>query len=195
MNPIITPNPLSRRSFLHRGAAGIAGAALVKGFPHIVNAQESQVVRIGLVGCGGRGSGALTDSMNADPNVRLVAMGDVHADRLETSFNNITSARPDQVKVPDNQKFVGFDAIDRVLATDIDIVLLATPPGFRPEHLQKVVDAGKHAFCEKPCATDAPGVKRFLAATAERVDGKPTLVFRHYDSEGTVKHEDRIVAE
>ena len=134
MNPIITPSPLTRRSFLHRGAAGAAGAALVGAFPHIVNAQAAKAIKIGIVGCGGRGSGALTDSMNADPNVVLTAMGDVHADRLETSYKNISTARPDQVKVPDNQKFSGWDAIDKVLATDIDIVLLTTPPGFRPAH-------------------------------------------------------------
>ena len=159
-----TPTPVSRRSFLHRGAAGVAGAALVSGFPNIVNAQASQIIKIGIVGCGGRGSGALTDSMNADPNVRLVAMGDVHSDRLETSFRNISVARPDQVKVPDNQKFAGFDAIDKVLATDIDVVLLTTPPGFRPAHLHKAINAGKHVFCEKPLGVDAPAIRHALEA-------------------------------
>ena len=158
------PNPVSRRSFLHRGAAGVAGAALVNGFPHIVNAQATKVIKVGIVGCGGRGSGALMDAMNADPTVQLVAMGDVHADRLETSFKNISSARPDQVKVPDGQKFVGFDAVDKVLATDIDIVLLTTPPGFRPAHLHKAINAGKHVFCEKPLGVDAPAIRHAMEA-------------------------------
>src|SRR5437762_10230846 len=143
MNPIITPNPLTRRSFLHRGAAGVAGAALVSGFPHIVNAEAAKAIKIGIVGCGGRGSGALSDAMNADPYVVLTAMADVHADRLETSYKNISTAKPEQVKVPENQMFVGFDAIDRILATDIDIVFLTTPPGFRPAHLHKAINAGK----------------------------------------------------
>jgi predicted dehydrogenase len=164
MNRIITPDPLTRRSFLHRGAAGAAGAALVGAFPHIVNAQAAKAIKIGIVGCGGRGSGALTDSMNADPSVVLTAMGDVHADRLETSFKNISTSRPDQVKVPDNQKFSGFDAIDRVLATDIDIVLLTTPPGFRPAHLHKAINAGKHVFCEKPLGVDAPAIRHAMEA-------------------------------
>ncbi len=156
-----TPShPVTRRSFLGRTA--LAGAVLA--FPHIVNAQAAKAIRIGIVGCGGRGSGALTDSMNADPSVVLVAMGDVHADKLETSYNNIKTAKPDQVKVPDNQKFVGFDAVDKVLATDIDIVLLTTPPGFRPVHLHKAINAGKHVFCEKPLGVDAPAIRHALEA-------------------------------
>lgn len=154
-------NPVTRRSFLGRTA--LAGGAVLA-FPHIVNAQAAKAIKIGIVGCGGRGGGALTDSMNADPNVVLVAMGDVHADKLETSYNNIKTAKPDQVKVPDNQRFVGLDAIDKVLATDIDIVLLTTPPGFRPAHLHKAINAGKHVFCEKPLGVDAPAIRHALEA-------------------------------
>ena len=154
-------NPVTRRSFLGRTALA-SGAVLA--FPHIVNAQAAKAIKIGIVGCGGRGGGALTDSMNADPNVVLVAMGDVHADKLETSYNNIKTAKPDQVKVPDNQRFVGLDAIDKVLATDIDIVLLTTPPGFRPAHLHKAINAGKHVFCEKPLGVDAPAIRHALEA-------------------------------
>ena len=154
-------NPVTRRSFLGRTALA-SGAVLA--FPHIVNAQAAKAIKIGIVGCGGRGGGALTDSMNADPNVVLVAMGDVHADKLETSYNNIKTAKPDQVKVPDNQRFVGLDAIDKVLATDIDIVLLTTPPGFRPAHLHKAINAGKNVFCEKPLGVDAPAIRHALEA-------------------------------
>jgi len=140
-------HPVSRRSFLRNGSAGLAGAALVSSFPHIVNAQAAKAVRIGIVGCGGRGSGALVDSMKADPYVELVAMGDVDAAKLEASHKNISAKFEKQVKVPDSNKFVGLDAIDRVLATDIDIVFLTTPPGFRPAHLHKAINAGKHVFC------------------------------------------------
>jgi myo-inositol 2-dehydrogenase/D-chiro-inositol 1-dehydrogenase len=157
-------SPVTRRSFLRRGTAGLAGAALVGSFPHIVNAQAAKAIRIGIVGCGGRGSGALADSMNADPSVVLTAMGDIAADRLESSFKNISTAKPTQVKVEDKNKFVGLDAIDKVLATDIDIVILTTPPGFRPAHLHKAINAGKHVFCEKPLGVDAPAIRHALEA-------------------------------
>ena len=162
--PNILNHTVNRRSFLRRSTAGAAGAALVSAFPHIVNAQAAKAIRIGIVGCGGRGSGALTDAMNADPGVVLVAMGDVAADRLETSFKNISTAKPEQVKVEEKNKFVGLDAIDKVLATDIDIVLLTTPPGFRPAHLHKAINAGKHVFCEKPLGVDAPAIRHALEA-------------------------------
>ncbi len=162
--PNILNHTVNRRSFLRRSTAGAAGAALVSAFPHIVNAQAAKAIRIGIVGCGGRGSGALTDAMNADAGVVLVAMGDVAADRLETSFKNISTAKPEQVKVEEKNKFVGLDAIDKVLATDIDIVLLTTPPGFRPAHLHKAINAGKHVFCEKPLGVDAPAIRHALEA-------------------------------
>lgn len=156
--------PVTRRSFLGRSAAGLAGAALVSGFPHISRAQEAKAIRIGIVGCGGRGSGALTDAMSADPNVVLISMGDTNPEQLETSFKNISVAKPDQVKVDAKNRFTGLDAIDKVLATDIDIVLLTTPPGFRPAHLHKAINAGKHVFCEKPLGVDAPSIRHALEA-------------------------------
>ncbi len=157
-------HPVTRRSFLRDSSAGFAGAALVGSFPHIVNAEAAKTVRIGIVGCGGRGSGALVDSMKADPYVQLVAMGDVDAARLEISHKNITAKFEKQVKVPDANKFVGLDAIDHVLATDIDIVFLTTPPGFRPAHLHKAINAGKHVFCEKPLGVDAPSIRHAMEA-------------------------------
>ena len=158
------PTPsVTRRSFLSRSAAGLAGAALVTGFPHIVNAQASKAIRIGLVGCGGRGSGAVVDAMKADPAVQLVAMGDIAADRLDTALNNLSAKYADRVKV-DANKFIGLNAIDQVLATDIDIVFLTTPPGFRPGHLHKAINAGKHVFCEKPLGVDAPSIRHALEA-------------------------------
>ena len=94
-------------------------------------------------------------------------MGEIARDRLYTSFENISKTKPDQVKVEEGQKFVGLDAIDQVLATDIDVVILTTPPGFRPQHLKKAIAAGKHVFCEKPVATDAPGVRDVIATAQE----------------------------
>jgi predicted dehydrogenase len=157
-------SPVTRRSFLRRGSAGLAGAALVSSFPHIVNAQAAKAIRIGIVGCGGRGAGALADSMNADPSVVLTAMGDIAADQLNVAFNNISVSKPGQVKVDEKNKFVGLDAVDKVLASDIDVVLLTTPPGFRPAHLHKAINAGKHVFCEKPLGVDAPAIRHALEA-------------------------------
>ena len=170
---MITPNlprPFSRRSFLNHSAKAIAGGALLSGVPLIGRGQSAQAksgpLKVALVGCGGRGSGAAQQALAADSQVVLTAMGDVFSDRLENSLRNLSKIHPDKVKVDDAHKFVGLDAIDKVLATDVDVVLLTTPPGFRPEHFEKAVKAGKHTFCEKPVATDAPGVRRFLAAAA-----------------------------
>ncbi len=158
---------LTRRSFLTKSSAALAGTALIAGMPSIGRAAEEKILKIALVGCGGRGTGAASQALAADKNIELVAMADVFSDHLETSLANLRQISPDKVKVDDAHKFVGLDAIDKVLAMDVDVVLLTTPPGFRAEHFEKAVKAGKHTFCEKPCATDAPGVHRFLAAAEE----------------------------
>ena len=158
--------PLNRRTFLTRSAAALAATSVV-GFPAIVRASNEKILKLGIVGCGGRGTGALDNALSADKNVVLTAMGDVVRERIYTSHENISKTKPDQVKVEEGNKFVGLDAIDQVLATDIDVVILTTPPGFRPEHLKKAVAAGKHTFCEKPVAVDAPGVRDVIATAAE----------------------------
>ncbi len=162
-------NSISRRSFLGKSAAVSLGGAVLAGAPAIIRgAPVTKTLRIALVGCGGRGSGAAAQALSADSDVVLVAAGDVFPDRLEGALKNLESTHREKVNVPAENRFIGFDAIDKICAMpDVDIVLLTTPPGFRPEHLQKCVDAGKHTFCEKPCATDAAGVKRFLAAAAQ----------------------------
>jgi len=160
-------SPLTRRSFLGNTAAAVAGSALLAGAPSIGRAQSAKTLSIALVGCGGRGSGAAKQALSADSNIVLTAMADIAPDQIEKSLENLKgqfSSEPEKIKVEDSRKFVGLDAIDKVLASDVDVVLLTTPPGFRPEHFEKSVKAGKHAFCEKPIATDAPGVRRFLEA-------------------------------
>ena len=168
LHPLSMTDPLSRRAFLGKSASALAGSALISSLPSIGRAAEgNRPLKIALVGCGGRGSGAAGQALSADNYVSLAAMADVFPDRLDTALQSLTAKHGGKVDVPDANKFIGFDAIDKVCAMkDIDVVLLTTPPGFRPDHLQKVVDAGKHAFCEKPCATDAAGVRRFLAAVA-----------------------------
>ncbi len=160
---------LSRRSFIGKSSAAVLGGALLGNLPIIGRAQDAdaKVLKIALVGCGGRGTGAANQALQADNNIQLVAMADVFSDQLEKSLSNLRAAAEDKVKVDDAHKFVGLDGIDKVLAMDVDVVLLTTPPGFRPEHFEKCVKAGKHTFCEKPVAVDAPGVRRFLAAAEE----------------------------
>jgi hypothetical protein len=131
-------SPLDRRTFLTRSAAAVA-ATSVLGFPAIVRADNEKTLKLGIVGCGGRGTGALNNALSADKNVVLTAMGDVVRERMYTSFENISKTKPDQVKVEEGQKFIGLEAIDQVLATDIDVVILTTPPGFRPQHLKKAI--------------------------------------------------------
>ena len=166
MNPL--DRPLTRRSFLRRSgtAAGVTVAAA--SFPAILRgAVDSKPLKVALVGCGGRGSGAANQALKADPGAQLVYMADAFADRLDTSLNNLRATfkdQPEKVKVTPETSFVGLDGIDKVLATDVDVVILTTPPGFRPEYFEKTVKAGKHAFVEKPIAVDAPGYRRFMEA-------------------------------
>ncbi|MEQ8786615.1 MAG: Gfo/Idh/MocA family oxidoreductase [Pirellulaceae bacterium] len=157
----------SRRDFIKTGSSLlVAGGVVASTLPvaRAAHAFGSDTIKIGLVGCGGRGTGAAVQAMNTEGSVKLVAMGDVFPDRLQTAYRSAKSRHGDSVDVPRERQFVGFDAYKRVLETDIDLVILATPPGFRPLHFEAAVKAGKHVFAEKPVATDAPGVRRFLAA-------------------------------
>jgi predicted dehydrogenase len=118
---------------------------------------------VGLIGCGGRGTGALSDVLKAAEGVKLAAMGDLFKDRLEQSRKSIAKQLGDLPGVPDDRCFSGFDAFEKVLATDANYIILATPPGFRPQHLKAAVAAGKHVFTEKPVAVDGAGIRQCLA--------------------------------
>ncbi|QDT36779.1 Gfo/Idh/MocA family protein [Stratiformator vulcanicus] len=127
----------------------------------------SDLIRVGLVGCGGRGSGAALQALNTEGPVQLVAMADLFEDRLNSAVKHLgarMATRPERFDVPPERQFSGFDGIDRVLECDVDVVLLTTPPGFRPEHFEKAVAAKKHIFMEKPVATDIFGIKRVMTA-------------------------------
>ncbi len=160
------PNPLTRRIFIKQSAAvtlgGLAAASLL---PLGAYAHASDTIRIGLVGCGGRGSSAALQALATGKDVKLVAMADAFADRLDESIKNIRAELqdPNQFDVPKERQFVGFDGYKSVIEL-CDVVLLATPPGFRPIHLEAAVKAGKHVFMEKPVAVDPVGVRRVLAA-------------------------------
>ncbi len=153
----------TRRDFL----AGTAAATVASLVP-AVHAAGSDVLRVGLIGCGNRGTGAAIQALRADKNSRLVALGDVFADKLQKSLNHLKSVADiaERIAVTPEHCFTGFSAYQSVLEMS-DVVLLTTPPHFRPLHLKAAVAAGKHVFAEKPCAVDAPGVRTVLQACEE----------------------------
>jgi predicted dehydrogenase len=153
----------TRRDFLQTAAAAGTLAAIPA-----VHAAGSDTLKVGLVGCGGRGTGAATQALAADSNVKLTAMADAFEDRLESSLGLIQrdpKAAP-KVDVPPDRRFVGFDAYKKLIDSGVDVVLLCTPPHFRPIHFRAAVEAGKHVFAEKPVAVDAPGVRSVLETCA-----------------------------
>ncbi len=144
----------------------LAGGAIVGGnlaVARAAHAYGTDTIRIALVGCGQRGTAATMQALETGGDVRLVAMADVFANNIHTAYRTFKGRHPDKVDV-DRSRFVGLDAFQQVMQSDADLVILATPPGFRPLHFEAAVQAGKHVFMEKPVATDAPGVRRVLAA-------------------------------
>ena len=164
----------NRRTFLmHAGA--VAAASTVE-LAHVAHASGSDTLKVGLVGCGGRGTGAAEQALAADKNVRLVAMADAFSDYLENSLAALKSSpHTDRVDVPPDRRYVGFDAYKNVI-DQVDVVLLTTPPGFRPLHLGYAVEKGVHSFVEKPVATDATGVRKVLALCDEAKSRNLALV-------------------
>jgi predicted dehydrogenase len=166
-----TPSPTktaSRRDFLRNSSLLVAGGAIAASSVNIARAAHSfgsDTIKIGLVGCGGRGTGAAIQAMNTTGgDVKLVAMGDVFADRLQASFRSVKGQHSEKVDVPKERQFVGFDAYKNVIDSDIDLVILATSPGFRPLHFAHAIEQGKHVFMEKPVATDPAGVRKVIEA-------------------------------
>jgi len=162
--------PQHRRAFLRNSstaavAAGIGASALAASNP--VHAAGDELIRVGLVGCGGRGTGAAVQTLKADSQTKLVAMGDVFADRAEASHHRLKNSEVGaRVDVPPERRFVGFDAYQNVI-DQCDLVLLCATPHFRPRHLAAAVAAGRHVFAEKPVAVDPAGVRSVLRSTAE----------------------------
>ncbi|MCR4415857.1 MAG: Gfo/Idh/MocA family oxidoreductase [Thermoguttaceae bacterium] len=155
----------SRRQFLETAAAGAlaAGLSIQRG----AHAAGSGAIKIGLIGCGGRGSGAAVNAMNAGDEIRLVAVADVFEDYAKGARDRLKKLRPNQVDVPDDRVFVGFDAYQKVIQSGVDVVLIAAASHFHPMHLKAAIDAGKHVFCEKPHGVDVPGLKMAIAAGEE----------------------------
>ena len=170
------PGDLSRREFLKSSTAAAIAAPLVASNA-FAQVSPGETLRVGLVGCGGRGTGAAAQALAADSNVKLVAMGDAFKERLEFSLETLKKQQDiaRKIEVPEQQRFVGFDAYKEVIARS-DVVLLATPPHFRPIHIKAAIDANKHVFAEKPVAVDAPGIRAVLAACEEAKRKKLAVV-------------------
>ena len=186
---------MDRRDFVKASTAAAMGGLTVTTQPSPLRAQppSADAIRVGLVGCGGRGTGAAFQALSTAQDVRLVAMADAFPDQVERSYHTLTAEREDwgdrsdvsaRVDVPTERRFSGFDAYRQVLPL-VDVVILTTPPGFRPIHFEAAVEAGKHVFMEKPVATDSPGVRTIMAA-AERAKAKRLNVVvglqRHYQT-------------
>jgi len=169
MNPKESSNQQSRRDFVKSSsllAGGVLTAPLLSRANYFSGADT--VIKIALIGCGGRGTGAAVQALSTSQNVQLVAMADAFRDRLDGSLKPITdelAAKKERVQVKEENKFTGFDAYKKAMAL-ADVVILATPPGFRPIHFEEAVNQGKQIFMEKPVATDPAGIQRVLAAAA-----------------------------
>jgi len=155
---------ISRRRFLKTSASAASLAALGVGMQAKLYAAGSDVIRIGLIGCGGRGAGAVVSALTVSPNAKLTAMAEPFSDRLQNTRKNLKNRMKNQVAVDDEHCFTGFDGYRKLIASGVDVSILASPPHFRPIHAEACVNAGVHVFAEKPMAVDAPGVRRILAA-------------------------------
>jgi len=182
-------NKQTRREFLTKSALGVAGMALTANWlsscsrgtkaelslPPLLNeAPDGEPLKAGLIGCGGRGTGAAINFINAGPNLELAAMGDVFEDKMADSRKRIKEQT--EQEVPDNRCFIGFDAYQKVIDSDVDIVILATPPYFRPLHFAACVDAHKHVFMEKPLAVDPVGARSIISSSKRADDLGLTVI-------------------
>ena len=149
----------SRRDFLKTSTVLAGSAALgALAIGRSAHAAGSDTIKIGLIGCGGRGTGAAVNAMNAGKDVRLVAMADIfRGPARQGARQSLKKTKPEQVAVEDDHCFVGFDAYEKLIDSGVDVVLIAPSSHFHPQHLKAAVDAGKHVFCEKPHGIDVPG--------------------------------------
>lgn len=177
MTEQIPARETSRRQFLKTSTAVAGTVGMQLGLNSGVFAAGSDQLKVGLVGCGGRGTGAAGEALKADSQSKLVAVADVSASAIESSLGNLKTNNQiaQQIAVEDSFKFVGLDAYKKVVE-HCDVVLLASPPGFRPVHLRAAVEAGKHIFTEKPMATDAPGVRSVMESVKIAKEKKLAMV-------------------
>ncbi len=151
---------VSRRDFVKGSAMAAVAAGAMPRF--VVGAPDSRPLTIGVIGCGGRGTGAALNAMDADPNVKITAAADIAPDRMNGFRNRLKESKG--LEIPEGRIFMGMDAYKKVLDTDVDYVILATPPYYRPIHFPAAIAADKHVFTEKPVAVDPPGIRKFIEA-------------------------------
>ena len=176
-DPVRAASHPSRRDFLKTSTVA-AGGMLAGGLSvaRSAHAAGDETLKIGLIGCGGRGTGAAGNALSADKNTKLVAMADAFEDRLKSSLANLKNGFADRVAVDADHCFTGFDGYKKVLSSGVDVVVLGETPHFRPAHLKAAVEAGKHVFCEKPVAVDGPGIRSILATSEEAAKKNLSLV-------------------
>lgn len=170
----------SRRNFLKDTGRVAAASALAGMIVPQVHAAGSDTIKIALIGCGGRGTGAAVNALSTKANTKLVAMADAFKESLDGSLGAIQKQCGDRVDVPEERKFTGLDAYQKAIDCDVDMVLLCSPPGFRPAQFEAAVKAGRQVFMEKPLATDAPGVRRIMAANEEAKKKKLVVAVGHH---------------
>jgi len=181
--PTQTSHGATRRDFIKTSAV-VAGAAAASSVLPLggVYAAGSDVIKVGLIGCGGRGGGAALNALNADESNKIHALGDLFPDRLETKLQQLTKEAEKRIDVPKERRFTGIDAYKGVIEA-CDVVLLATPPHFRPTHLAAALAANKHVFCEKPVGVDVPSVKKVMElceqAKAKKLNVVSGLCYRY----------------
>ncbi len=162
-------NDVNRRHFLKSSGKVAAASAVLSQLPveRVAHAAVTDTVNVALVGCGGRGSGAISQIRNTKGNTKLVAVADVDPKKAKSRVDGYKKQFGDWVDVPEDRIFGGLGGYKSAIDSGADLVVIATPPGFKPQQFEYAVKAGKHIFCEKPVASDAPGVRRVLAATEE----------------------------
>jgi myo-inositol 2-dehydrogenase/D-chiro-inositol 1-dehydrogenase len=181
-------NVTSRREFLSKGGRITAVCALAGLSVPPVHAAGSDQIKVALVGCGGRGTGAAANCLNVPDNIRLVAVADAFEDKATAAVNKLKDKYGDKVDVPPDRIFTGFEAYKHAIGAGVDLVLLTTPPGFRPMHYQAAVEAGKHVFMEKPVCVDAPGYRSVIQSN-ELADAKNLKVVVGLQS----RHDPRLI--
>lgn len=149
---------INRRDFIRNSGIVLGTAAVGQVAFGNPTSLKGNIIRVGLVGCGGRGTGAVFQALDADPDVHVVALADVFQDNLSNALTALKSKYGNRIEVTDQTSYLGFDAYEKLIKSDVDVVLLCTPPNFRPTHLSLAIKEGKHVFCEKPVAIDIPGL-------------------------------------
>ncbi len=160
-------NVPSRRNFMKQSTIVAAGAAISASIARTAHAAGSDEIKFVVIGCGGRGSGAAENIMNTKGNVKLVAVADAFANKAEYAVNRLGKQHKEKVDVPADQIFSGLDAYKKAIDVECDLVVIATPPGFKPQQFEYAIAKNRHVFMEKPVASDAIGVQRVLAAVEE----------------------------